>query len=269
MEGKEIDFKLDKGHFEEGLFLEINLTGKDKLLCACLYRNGDTNDLNNELLIKLFHTMTSKKYSHLIIMGDFNFPDIDWDTLTSKIKNENDINVKFINCVRDCYLFQHVTEATRLRGSNEPSKLDLIFSNEENMVSDIEYLAPLGKSDHSVLAFTVKCRRDTSPPQIKAQYQKGDYTKMNQMFADSKWRERFEQVPDDVEAQWKIFKDLYVTAEKECIPRKLVYVNGCFSKKFSVPLDAKNLAKLKKKTKNLSKMRKIEYRGRSGVQKTK
>ena len=158
--------------------------------------------------------MAQKNYSHLIIMGDFNLPKVDWETLTCKIKNEEDFNVKFIKCVRDCYLFQHVAEATRLRGKDNPSTLDLVFSNEENMVSYIEYLSPLGKSDHSVLAFTVKCERDATPPQIKTLYQKGDYSKMKKMFDESSWREKFNQFPDNVEAQWKLFRDLYIEAEK-------------------------------------------------------
>ena len=38
-------------------------------------------------------------------------------------------------------------------------------------------------------------------------------------------------------------------AENQCVPRKLTYVNGKLSKKCSVPLDKKTLAKIKKKNK--------------------
>lgn len=33
--------------------------------------------------------------------------------------------------------------------------LDLIVTNEDNMIEDIQYLGPLGKSDHCVLLFKV------------------------------------------------------------------------------------------------------------------
>ena len=212
--------------------------------------------------------MADKKYSHLIIMGDFNLPKIEWETLTCRTSNNDDFHVKFIECIRDCYLFQHVTEATRVRGNNDPSVLDLIFSNEEDMVSNLTFEAPLGKSDHSVLCFSVKCTPEKSPPQIKVFYTKGDYKKMNKMFKDAPWREKFQQCPDDVEEQWKIFRDIYTEAEIECIPRKMVTVNGVLNKKLSVPLDEKNLKKLKKKNRIHSKMRKkladveqqLEYR---------
>ena len=38
-----------------------------------------------------------------------------------------------------------------------PSVLDLIFSNEENMVEKVNFLSSLGKSDHLVLTFNLVC----------------------------------------------------------------------------------------------------------------
>ena len=39
---------------------------------------------------------------------------------------------------------------TRVRGQNEPHVLDLVLTDDE-IIDDIEYLSPLGKSDHAVL----------------------------------------------------------------------------------------------------------------------
>ena len=255
--GKEVNFKIPriKEKFEEGIFYELNLKGKDKLLCACIYRRGESDEKNNELLLKLLQIMSEKKYSYLIIIGDFNLPKINWETLKCNT-NDNDFHVRFVDCVRDCFLFQHVTEPTRVRGKNEPSTLDLIFSNEEDMVKNLVYEAPLGKSDHSVLRFTVKCTPENLPPQIKTYYEKANYEKMREIFNNSNWEEKIQEFPDDVEAQWKLFREIYSSAEKDCIPKKKVYINGVLNKKLSVPLDEKNLAKLKKKHRIWSKMRK-------------
>ena len=124
------------------------------------------------------------------------------------------------------------------------------------MVSNLTQEAPLGKSDHSVICFTVKCVPEKLPPQVKVFYDRGNYKKMNEMFKDAPWREKFQQHPDDVEAQWSIFRSIYAEAETECIPRKLVFINGSLSKKLSIPLDDKTLSKLKKKNRIWSKMRK-------------
>ena len=60
-------------------------------------------------------------------MGDLNFKQINWKSISTDIYNHDDINDKFVECVRDNFLFQHITEPTRQRGSDTPSTLDLIF----------------------------------------------------------------------------------------------------------------------------------------------
>lgn len=45
-------------------------------------------------------------------------------------------------------MFQHITKPTRFREGNESSILDLILTNEETMVDEIEYLTGPGSSDH-------------------------------------------------------------------------------------------------------------------------
>ena len=64
-------------------------------------------------------------------MGDFNFPKINWDRWSSKGDKQGE---SFIELLRDNYLYQHVTNSTRQRIGNEANILDLILSNEEEMV---------------------------------------------------------------------------------------------------------------------------------------
>ena len=54
-------------------------------------------------------------------------------------------------------LFQHVKEPTRFRHGQNPSLIDLTFTNEEGMVDEITYLPGLGNSDHACLCFIFKC----------------------------------------------------------------------------------------------------------------
>ena len=44
---------------------------------------------------------------------------------------------------------------TRLRQGQNPSLLDLIFTNEENMVNNLNIFNPIGRSDHCVLTFNL------------------------------------------------------------------------------------------------------------------
>ena len=174
-------------------------------------------------------------------MGDPYFRGMDWETITNNEantsqRNEND---NFIQCVRDSFLFQHITEPTRQRGSDKPSTLDLILTNEENMMSDIKIDSPIGASDHSFISFNLNCNIQSTPPKIKVMYDEGDYKKM---------RHLFHSLQDDVNAQWELFKNLYEKVEKECVPRKKVFINGVQSKKYSIPLDSANIKKINVKT---------------------
>ncbi len=48
---------------------------------------------------------------------------------------------------------QHIMEPTRWRDGQEANPLDLIFTNKDGLISDIEVPAPVGKSDHGVILF--------------------------------------------------------------------------------------------------------------------
>ena len=74
-------------------------------------------------------------------MGDFNYPEINWSTWSS----DKDEQTTFVETIRDCFLFQHVSEPTRGRINNEPSLLDLIMSNEEGMITELNTSALLEK----------------------------------------------------------------------------------------------------------------------------
>ena len=53
----------------------------------------------------------------------------------------------------DNLLVQHVNFNTRHRVNNNPSRLDLIFTNEEEMIENISSKAPIGLSDHVRISF--------------------------------------------------------------------------------------------------------------------
>ena len=88
-------------------------------------------------------------------MGDFNYPKINWKQWTSSGDTDIIDAEAFLECIRDSYLYQHVTKFTRTRENSEPiaSTQDLIFTNEEGMVDDTRITSPLGHSDHCVITF--------------------------------------------------------------------------------------------------------------------
>ena len=137
------------------------------------------------------------------------------------------------------------TEATRRRSSDPPSTLDLIVTNEEHMIDELNIEALLGNCDHSILKF--KCTMESKPPKLQAKIIKGNYNKFNQLIGQIDWKSEFDKYPNDINIQWKLFRSKYIEAEKS-VPHKMVYVDRKLAKKFSVPLDRTNLKKLQEKT---------------------
>lgn len=119
------------------------------------------------------------KPSHLLMLGDFNYPSIHWKGGETGIDNPNNITNMFIESVRDCYLYQHVEKPTRSRGKDNPTLLDLVFTNEEGMVNNLEYLSLLGKSDHCIIKFHFECYIMLKESNVtKYLYNKGNYEAM-------------------------------------------------------------------------------------------
>ena len=164
--------------------------------------------------------MCNSNCNHILIKVDLNLKNIDWETLTTEDNSTTDLNYRFVECIHDSYLFHHVLEPTQQRGTDRPTNLDVLLTNEENMISELEISAPLGKSDHSILKFNFQCYMDKEPPRIKKLYHKGDCTKMNEMLQGVDWGKAFENFPNDVNKQWDFFKQKYYEAEEKYIPQK-------------------------------------------------
>ncbi|CAG2203942.1 unnamed protein product [Mytilus edulis] len=127
----------------------------DKLLIGCIYKSPSSDKTNhenlNELLLKV--SRIEEQFSRILVAGDFNFPKIDWAQW--EVGDETDL--KFIECIRNCYFDQLVDKPTRYRINQQPSTLDLLLVTDSNRVSKINYDNPLGSSYHCVLNFNYYC----------------------------------------------------------------------------------------------------------------
>jgi len=83
--------------------------------------------------------------------------------------------VIFFDKTMDLFLYQNVTEPTRFRDGNRPSKPDYIFTEEENLVQSIQIEALLGKSDHASITFECQLGVEISDDvTVKHDYWKAD-----------------------------------------------------------------------------------------------
>ena len=150
----------------EHVWVKLNLKGSDCLMIGCIYRSPSCNHEESIKHLKSLIQHASKVASHLMIVGDFNFPQIDWEAALSQAANSHSSH-SFLEIIQDHFLFQHVRKPTRFRLGETPSVLDLILTTEEGMVRNLEHLPGLGRSDHVVLQFTLVCyaAADIPPPQ--------------------------------------------------------------------------------------------------------
>ena len=163
-------------------------------------------------------------FSHLVITGDFNLPQIDWDNEASQAPDTH-LSQKFLEIIHGCLIYQHVHLPTRYRLGETPNLLDLIFSNEEGMFHNLEYLPGLAKSDHVMLRFTLVCYAEVAS--CHHQRTQTDYSQLPRGLELLNW-----EVSDmNLDEAYDTFKSNVLTAMDDCSTsqrpstRKNLYMN--------------------------------------------
>ena len=224
--------------FNESVFIKI----KSGLIIGNIYRSPGSNQDNDNALCALIESV-STKFSNFILVGDFNFNDIDWYKWCS-LQNKAS-SCQFLNALRDNLLLQHIDVPTRRRGTDNPHVLDLVITNNE-IVDDINYLAPLGKSDHTVLMIhTQLCDKKTDAVR-NLNFRKGNYAGLRS-FLDRDWEALLQPHIGNVEMMWSVFKDKLLEGISIYIPSTLPF-SSWKKEKWKRPLDMQVRNEIKKKS---------------------
>ena len=206
--------------------VEIN---NEKIIIATLYmpphtRTWDTEDykeLTNHTIRSLENlvNMTTNKNIGLILTGDFN-SNIDWNELETT-QNAYQWSRNLLNFAIEHCLHQNVTENTRVRGMENPSLLDLVFTKNSDDIKEILYRAPIGKSDHAVLEMNFITKEEIQSKGLtyngkKFNYVKGDYNGLRNFFKNVNWTDMTNE--QNINKQYNIFCKTYKKGTKEYIP---------------------------------------------------
>ena len=120
------------------------------LLFGSYYRPNSSNVTSlEELDASLLKLGNSVYKNNIIVSGELNAPDINWDTEYSSQSPASD---RLLEVIDDHDLSQHVKEPTR-RDRNTQNILDLIPSNNSNIIENVSVVP--GISDHDIVLFTV------------------------------------------------------------------------------------------------------------------
>ncbi|XP_043199039.1 uncharacterized protein LOC122368836 [Amphibalanus amphitrite] len=215
--------------YEEQLWVKLPLLGADQLLIGCLYRSPSSDgNTSTDNLISLLKTVVSQKFSHIVITGDVNMPQIDWNDHFSHAPDGH-YTKRFVEGVQECGLTQHVTKATRYRAGERSSSLDIILSNEEGLVTNLAYHPPIGNSDHMLLQFEVCCYMQ--PEVVKEgrlNLNKGNYLRLNNLIRRRQWRDEMHM---DMQERYDTFKTELAHLVNACVPKacprknRSIYIN--------------------------------------------
>lgn len=224
------------------------ITGQNNctLLLGVIYRSGTPAlaQLQDNRLHSTLSWAASSNYSHKLIVGDFNHPVIQWEpspVLPSNISATSP-QTRFVECIRDTFLHQHVSFPTRFREGQTPTLDDLVFTNETEMIDNLDQLDPLGASDHIGLSFITKFDTNT-PPTIKtvSNYNKGNYTAMKDMLSID-WDDELRGL--SVQEMTDRINEAITSAVNKWVPKKIINTN---TKKKPLWMNHHALLKVKKK----------------------
>ncbi|XP_060136500.1 uncharacterized protein LOC132592834 [Zootoca vivipara] len=150
------------------------------------------------------------KGSEIVVMGDFNYPDICWMSNSAKSIRSN----RFLTGLADNFIVQKVGEATR--GS---AILDLVLTNSDDLVSGVEVAGSLGGSDHALLEFIIQ--RKGAAKHTKTQildFKKADFRKLRETLDEIPWTEILKG--KGVHDGWEFVKREKLKAQLQAIPMR-------------------------------------------------
>ena len=169
-----------------------------QLRCECL-----------EILQRNLDSLSDQ--TDILLVGDFNFKDIDWSN--NVFLNNSSNYVLFADILADNFLTQMVLQPTR-----ENNILDLVLTNNIDLVVDVEVGEPI--SDHNIITFRVNVNpyRIQSSKKEFYNFDKANWSDLNELFNNIPWDCAF--ISNDINDIWNSWVDLYNTAVDHCISKK-------------------------------------------------
>ena len=208
----------------ESVWIKIQVAGHKLLHICSFYRppseKGEYIDRLRPALETLSKKYCKKDLPHVVVCGDFNFPQIDWESLLPVSNCSGNLLLELAN---DFNLSQLVQSPTRKDvNSGAENILDLVFSTHRSLISNL--LVGEQISDHSMIGFNVNSNLKVavkSPRKIYI-YSKGNYQAMKEEFNLFSSNYRHNANNASVEENWCAFKSKILMLANKHIPNKVV-----------------------------------------------
>ncbi|KAJ7407514.1 hypothetical protein BTVI_63030 [Pitangus sulphuratus] len=174
----------------------------------CKHMQSDQENRVDEVLYR--QVSAASHLQALLLMGDFNHPDICWRDNTAGHRQSR----RFLECIDDNFPLQEIEEPTR-RGA----MLDLVLSNKEGLVGNVKLKGSLGCSDHEMVEFEIlRATRRAHSKLTTLDFRTADFDLLRDVLDRVPWDNALEG--RGAQEIWLIFKDHLLQAQKPYIPTK-------------------------------------------------
>ena len=203
----------------EVIAIKIGQNHNQLILCTVYIPPNPGDVYLNSLLSYLTHLVTT--HEKIVITGDFNFPDINWSSLTGLCSSSN----IFCDFIFNHNLTQLVENPTHNRGN----VLDLVLTSNADDVYDLCVIRPnqsLPLSDHYMISFKIalspshmyaKIPKESHSCCYVFDFPKADIEGIICYLSDSDFSSCFQS--NDVEFVWSSIKQLIFNAMHLFIPK--------------------------------------------------
>ncbi|GAB0192596.1 hypothetical protein GRJ2_001724900 [Grus japonensis] len=189
----------------ESLWVRIKgSAGAGDIIVGVCYRPPDQGDQADEAIYRQIGA--ASRSQALVLMGDFNHPDICWRDNTAEHRQPR----SFPECVNDNLPFQVIEKPTR-RGA----MLDLVLTNKEGLVGNVKLKGSFDYSDHEMVEFKIlRAVRRAHSKLTALDFSRADFG----FFRDLLGRIPWDKVLEGREAQdsWLVFKGHLLQSQERC-----------------------------------------------------
>ena len=183
-----------------------NTTYENPLNILLIYRSPNSSEENNNQLCNIIQEVPE----NTILIGDFNYPKINWQGVSNDRKSEN-----FVDCVQAKNLEQMVEFPTHIKGN----LLDLVLTNAPENILSVEGLGNLGNSDHTIISVEVDfCPKFKESNELVLDWINGDTDGLKEFYRNFNWKEILQE--KNAEDAWEFLKTTIEVGIDKYIPKK-------------------------------------------------
>ncbi|MCP3849730.1 MAG: hypothetical protein GY694_05770, partial [Gammaproteobacteria bacterium] len=204
---------LNSHNFSEHVWCTFKSENGETVLIGNVYRSPSSSDSNYDELLNILKSDIINTFDRVYITGDFNLPDIDWNSTNNSEKDQ-----LFIETLREAFLVQHVDKPTRHMLGQKANILDLVITKTTEDVLSIDHCSHIGKSDHLLLKITTDIRKSKvdNSNDLRFNYTIGNYDAFRCWLSPTDWSVIINMT---VEEGWSYIKSIIDEGKELFIPK--------------------------------------------------